>query len=93
MKLAYLVDTDWTIHYLNGHKEIVERLATFKKDGLAISIISLAELYEGIYYSTKPAENEKGLDDFLTNVSILGIDEEICKVFGKERGRMRQEKG
>ncbi|HHT9126698.1 MAG TPA: type II toxin-antitoxin system VapC family toxin [Candidatus Brocadiia bacterium] len=92
MKPSYLIDTDWAIHYLNGHKEIVERLATLKKEGLAISIISLAELYEGIYYSTKPAENERGLDDFLTDVSILGIDEEICKVFGKERGRMRQEK-
>ena len=57
---------------------------------MAVSIISLAELYEGIYCSTKPIDNEKGVSDFLTSVSILGIDEEICKVFGKERGRLRK---
>lgn len=92
MKASYLVDTDWIIHYLNGQKKIVEKLASLRKEGLAISIISLAELYEGIYYSAKPVENEKGLDDFLTGISILGIDEDVCKIFGKERGRMRQEK-
>jgi tRNA(fMet)-specific endonuclease VapC len=63
-----------------------------RKEGLAISVISLAELYEGVYYSTHPAKNERALKDFLTGVSILGIDEEVCKVFGRGRGRLRQEK-
>lgn len=59
MKLSYLIDTDWAIHYLNGHRDIIERLKTLKKDGIAISVISLAELYEGIYYSTNPIGNEQ----------------------------------
>lgn len=61
MKLSYLIARDWVIHYLNGHREIIERLKTLKKDGLAISVISLAELYEGIYYSTSPMKNEMAL--------------------------------
>lgn len=55
-------------------------------------MISLAELYEGVYYSTNPDADERAINDFLTDVSILGVEEEICKIFGKERGRMRQEK-
>ena len=92
MKLSYLIDTDWIIHYLNGNSGIVEKIGLLAKEGLAASIISVAELYEGIYYSTNPAGNEKALNDFLSGISTLGIEDEVCKVFGKERGRLRQEK-
>ena len=51
MNISYLIDTDWIIHYLNGNEKIVEKLIFLKKEGLSISIISLAELYEGTYYS------------------------------------------
>jgi len=56
MKLSYLLDTDWIIHYLNGYREVVKKLSTLRKEGLAISIVSLAELYEGVYYSTRPVK-------------------------------------
>ena len=92
MKLTYLIDTDWIIHYLNGNSGIVEKIGTLEREGLAASVISLAELYERIYYSTNPVGNEKALNDFLSGISTLGIEDEVCKVFGKERGRLRQEK-
>ena len=87
---SYLIDTDWIIHYLNGQRETVKRLVSLRKEGLAISVISLAELYEGVYYSTNPEGDKKALDDFLTGVSILGLEDEICKIFGKERGKLRK---
>jgi len=90
MKLSYLIDTDWIIHYLVGNEKIVKKLLPLKEEGLAISIISLAELYEGIYYSIDPIGNERALKNFLTGVTVLGIEEEICKIFGKERGRLRK---
>jgi predicted nucleic acid-binding protein len=43
------------------------------------------------YYSRNPEESEAKLNDFL-NPSLWGIDEEICKVFGKQRGRLRKTK-
>ena len=51
MSLRYLIDTDWAIHYLNGHPAIVKKLDGAKTQGLALSVISLAELYEGVVYS------------------------------------------
>jgi predicted nucleic acid-binding protein len=92
MKISYLIDTDWIIHYLNGSRNIVAKLRSLEKDGLTISVISLAELYEGIYYSTNPDGNERALNDFLSGVSIIGVEDEICRLFGKERGRLRQTK-
>jgi tRNA(fMet)-specific endonuclease VapC len=89
MKPTYLVDTDWVIHYLNGHAGIVRHLDELKERGLALSVVSLAEIYEGIYYSTDPEGNEADLDDFLRGVVVIGVDEETCRLFGRERGRLR----
>ncbi len=56
-----------------------------------MSIISLAELYEGVYYSRNPTESEVVLQRFLTGISVLPVDEDVCKVFGRERGKLRRE--
>jgi predicted nucleic acid-binding protein len=89
MSAAYLMDTDWAIDYLNGQNRTRKRLEELEEDGLAFSIISFAEVYEGIYYSKDPEANEQALLDFLQNVTVLSIDEEIARLFGKERGRLR----
>jgi tRNA(fMet)-specific endonuclease VapC len=90
MTIRYLIDTDWVIHYLNGRDDIVRRLDELQPEGLGLSVISLAELYEGIFYSTDPQGNEQDLNDFLRGVQVIGIDEDACKVFGRERGRLRK---
>jgi hypothetical protein len=35
MKLSYLIDTDWIIHYLNGNSGIVKKIGLLEKEGLA----------------------------------------------------------
>jgi len=55
-----------------------------------MSMVSLAELYEGIYYSRNPAKDEAVLRDFVRGVGVLGIDEEVTRIFGRERGRLRR---
>jgi tRNA(fMet)-specific endonuclease VapC len=52
-------------------------------------VISLAELYEGVYCSRDPERNEQALNNFLRSVTVIGIDEDIGRLFGRERGRMR----
>jgi tRNA(fMet)-specific endonuclease VapC len=89
MTAIYLVDTDWAIHYLNGRQDITERLESLKHEGLGLSVVSLAELYEGVYYSRDPKRDERGLNEFLQGITLLGLDEEVAKTFGRERGRLR----
>ena len=88
MTVRYLIDTDWVIDHLNQIERVVNRLKELRPEGLALSIISLAELYEGIYYARDPARSQASLDAFLEDVTVLGLDEETCHVFGKERGRL-----
>lgn len=89
MTTRYLIDTDWAIHYLNGRQDITERLESLMLEGLGLSVVSLAELYEGVYYSRDPERDERGLNEFLQGVTLLGLDEEVAKTFGRERGRLR----
>ncbi len=91
MKVTYLIDTDWIIHYLLGAKPVREKLQQFRSEGLAVSVISLAEVYEGVFYSRDPEASRKGFEDFLENVSILGVDEEVCRMFARERGKLRKQ--
>jgi tRNA(fMet)-specific endonuclease VapC len=90
MSLAYVVDTDWIIDHFNGIEQITRKLDEIRSAGLAISVVSLAELYEGVLYSRNPMQSKAVLQRFLAGVSILPIDEEVCEIFGRERGRLRQ---
>ena len=90
MNIAYLIDTDWAIHHLNGNTAVIERLEALHPVGLGLSVVALAELYEGVHYSRDPEESERKLNDFLDSVSIVGLDEETARIFGRERGRLRR---
>jgi len=89
VRLRYLVDTDWAIHWLHTNDPIQQRMDQLEEHGLGLSAVSLAELWEGVHYSRNPQQSEDGLHNFLRRVSFIGVDEETCKLFGKERGRLR----
>jgi tRNA(fMet)-specific endonuclease VapC len=90
MTIRYLIDTDWVIDHLNHIDRVVNRLKELRPQGLALSIISLAELSEGVHYARTREQSQQALNAFLEDVSVLGIDEEVCKIFGRERGRLRK---
>lgn len=85
------MDTDWVIHALHGVAPVTARIEQLATYGLGVSIVSMAELYQGVFYSTDPSGNERALQDFLTGVDIVSMDDEICRLFAMERGRLRTE--
>jgi tRNA(fMet)-specific endonuclease VapC len=89
MNLRYLVDTDWVINYLRAQPAIVSRLDELQPQGLGLSVISLAELYEGVFNSRDSEGDSQDLADFLRGVTMLGLDADIAARFGRERGRLR----
>ena len=92
MSVSYIIDTDWIIDHFNKIEKVTKKLEELAPEGLALSIISLAELHEGIYYSRDPTRSERTLKDFLASgVVILGINEAISEIFGIERGKLRKQ--
>lgn len=90
MSLKYLIDTDWAIYYFKGRPATVQRLNALEDESMAISVVTLAELYDGLYGSRDPRKREHDLKNFLQWGTVLGLDEEPCRLFGRERSRLRQ---
>jgi len=88
--LSFPIDTDWVIDHLNAVAEVTRRLKELEPQGLALSIISAAELWEGVYFSRDQKRSQVMLEAFLSGVTILDLDEEVCKRFGHLRGSMRK---
>ena len=87
--MRYLVDTDWAIQYIRGSRRYIDRINSMAADGIGLSIISLAELYEGIYSSRNSPSDEVLLQGFLERVRILPLDDATCRIFGQVRGQLR----
>ncbi len=87
--MMYLIDTDWVIDYLDGDDEVVRRVKQLLPSGIGISVVSLAELFEGVAYSRNPVASESLLRVFLDDLDVVPLDEDVCRLFGVERGRLR----
>lgn len=88
--MKYLLDTDWIIQSLKGIPIITEKIKKLREDGLSISIVSIAEIYEGIFGSKEPDKHEMIFKEFLTGVEVIEISEDMCKKFGELRNELRK---
>ena len=86
---AYLLDTDWIIDCLTGDQGAIDTLLDASSSGLATSVVSYAELYEGVVSSRRRAEDLEQLEDFLSGVEILGVDLGVARIFGERRAELR----
>jgi predicted nucleic acid-binding protein len=89
--VKYLVDTDRAADWLKGRPDALDLLQLLAPDGLAISLISLGELYEGIYFGGDPIAGERGLRSFLRFVDVLPLNRSIVKRFAQIRGELRRQ--
>ena len=90
-RMQYLVDTDWVINYQHSVPRVVGRLNALLAQGVGLSIVSLAELYEGEIYSANPQAEALALREFLSAVQVVHLGDDICRIFARERGRLRAE--
>ena len=89
--MQYLIDTDWSIDYLNEIQRVKIRVEQLKPDGIGISIISIAELYDGVVGATDPERSERELLEFLAQgITLVELDTATCRLFAQERSRLRR---
>lgn len=88
--LSFLIDTDWVIDHFNAISHVTFRLKELEPQGLGLSVISVAELWEGVHFSREPKRSQTMLEEFLSGLVIVGLDEEVCKRFGHLRGSLRK---
>ena len=88
--MKYLIDTDWIIDHLNGIESVTKKLEKLAPSGICTSIISVAELYEGVYGSRNYEDSLSALETFLEGITVLPIDQDVCRIFGRERNKLRK---
>ncbi len=88
--MSYLVDSDYMADWLKGRPEAVTVLSALAPEGLAISLITYGEIYEGIYYGSHPRQHERGFLQFLRQADVLPLNKPIMKRFARIRGQLRQ---
>jgi tRNA(fMet)-specific endonuclease VapC len=90
--LTYLVDTDIAIDYLNQQPSAMELLSPkIQAEELGISVISYAELYEGVSGNQQTTARITGLQMFVSAVDVLDADVATAMVFGNVRMRLRSQ--
>lgn len=87
--MTYLVDTDYVVDFLKGQRNAAALLDRLVPEGLAVSKITFAEVYEGIYYGDNRSHHEQGLRQFLQGVRLLAITRPIARQFALIRGQLR----
>ncbi len=56
--MTYLIDTDWIADHLVGRQPAVDLINSLTPHGIAISIMTYAEIYEGIAFGRDPRRAE-----------------------------------
>lgn len=88
--MPYLIDTDWVIDALIGRQPAVATLRRLAPDGLAVSLITVGEVYEGAFGLPQPAAHLASFHRFLAAFQILNLSDPIMERFAELRAQLRR---
>jgi tRNA(fMet)-specific endonuclease VapC len=71
--MPYLIDSDWMIDVLDGIPEAVAAVEQLATDGIAISIITYMEIYQGTLRTAVPVAAQQKLRTLLEDVPVLPL--------------------
>jgi len=80
-----ILDTDTCIELLRGNERVIERRRR-TRDLVATTWITAGELYFGAAKSQRPETNRQVVDEFLTTLDVLGLDQSAARAFGINKG-------
>ena len=89
--MSHLLDTDFVASFLKGIPRVVEFVRPMLFEPAAISIVTFAEIYEGIRYGREPEKHESDFAEFLIPVQIVGLDERVAVRYAALRGELRRQ--
>jgi tRNA(fMet)-specific endonuclease VapC len=89
--VRYLVDSDWLIDAATVRPRAQRLLARLSAEGLAVSIIAVAEVYEGAFGTPDPDTALAGLREFISDFAILPLTDPISERFARLRFTLRRQ--
>jgi tRNA(fMet)-specific endonuclease VapC len=87
--MIYLIDSDVVADYLKGVPQAVQQISAFVRGGIAISIITYGEIYDGIDGSYDPKAAAEVFRRFLRFVNVLPLNRSVMRRFAAVRRDLR----
>lgn len=82
-----LMDTDICVEILRGNQSVIEARAK-REESVAISFMTVGELYYGAERSKNRIKNIGIVDEFILSLSVINTDLEILKKFGELKSKL-----
>lgn len=82
-------DTDVIINFLRGDKDTEEFIQSFE-EGIAITSITLAELYHGAEKSTKTDEHREDIEELKQHLQVLQTTSKSSEKFGEKEQHLKR---
>lgn len=89
--MAYLVDTDWPIDLLADTPEAIGLLSRLASEGIAISVVTYMEAYEGTLEETGGGQTLDRLDAALAQMTLLDLNPAIARRCAIIRAELRRQ--
>jgi tRNA(fMet)-specific endonuclease VapC len=83
--VRFLLDTNVCVYALKRRAEIIDRLQHLSPDDLAVSSVTLAELWFGARKSSRPDSTRASVDAFLRPIEVLPFDSDAADAYGEIR--------
>lgn len=88
--MSYLIDADFVINALAKQKRAHLIIDQALPQGIAVSLITLGEIYDRAYISSNPKAYLDRFKDFLYPMRILNLNEPIVERFAELRAYLRK---
>lgn len=89
--MKYLLDTNTCIRYINGRAlQIRERMRSLADTDIAISTVTMGEMFFGSAKSEHPERSRAKQDAFFIRFTHLVYDEAAAEEFGRIRAYLEQ---
>lgn len=89
--MKHIVDSDWIVDGIAGFPGARTTLDALERDGLAISIVTLGELYDGAFIFPDPSAQLQTYREFVSGYIVLNLSDPIMEVFGRIRSDLRRQ--
>ena len=90
--MSYLVDSDWLIDAQIGPPAAVRTLDHLSAAGVAVSIVSYGEIFEGAHGVQNPEEQLERFRRFLSRFPVVPLSDPIMATFARIRADLRRQR-
>jgi len=88
---SFLLDTNFCIHFIRGKAWARLALAKVQASDVAVSAVTVGELFEGAHRSDRTAQEIKKAEAFLNPIEVIPFGREEARVWGLVEANLRKQ--